>query len=157
VSTEARREVGRIGRAHGVRGFVYVILLTDRVQRVAPGAQLFAGDRPLTVVESRPQQQRWLIRFEGIDDRDAAEALTNSILFADRLDEDDDALWVHDLIGSQVIDQHGIDRGLCVAVIGNPAHDLLELQSGALVPVTFVSECGEGIIAVVVPDGLFDL
>jgi 16S rRNA processing protein RimM len=150
-------EVGRIGRAHGVRGQVYVSLITDRVERVDAGARLLAGAQWLTVAESRQQQQRWLVRFEGIDDRAGAEKLTNSILRAEPLADDDDALWVHDLIGSTVVDQQGIERGTCVSVIDNPAHDILELDSGALIPVVFVVGCRNGITTIDPPEGLFDL
>ena len=159
MSTDSLREVGRIGRAHGVHGEVYVSLITDRVERIAPGARLLAGSQWLTVTESREQnRQRWLVRFEGVDDRTAAEKLTNSILVAEPLVEDgDDALWVHDLIGSRVVDRQGVDRGTCVAVIDNPAHDILELDSGALVPVTFVITCSGGVTTIDPPQGLFDL
>ena len=161
LSTDALREVGRIGRAHGVQGELYVSLVTDRFERVEPGARLLAGSRWLTVVESRQQQQRWLVRFEGVDDRTAAEKLTNSTLQAEPLavddDGDDDALWVHDLIGSRVVDVQGIARGTCLAVIDNPAHDILELDSGALIPVTFVVSCQLGITTIDPPEGLFDL
>ena len=161
MSTDELREVGRIGRAHGVRGELYVSLITDRLERLAPGARLLAGSRWLTVLESRQQQQRWLVRFDGVDDRTAAEKLTNTPLQAEPLeeagDEDYDALWVHDLIGSRVVDHHGIDRGTCVAVIDNPAHDILELDTGALVPVAFVVTCRAGVITVAPPEGLFDI
>ena len=160
MSTDSLREVGRIGRAHGVHGELYVSLITDRVERVAPGARLLAGSKWLTVVESREQQQqKWLVRFDGVDDRSAAEKLTNSTLLAEPLPDvdDDDALWVHELIGSRVIDQLGVERGMCVAVIDNPAHDILELDSGVLIPVTFVVSCRAGITTVDPPDGLFDL
>jgi 16S rRNA processing protein RimM len=115
-----------------------------------------------TVVESRvQQQQRWLVRFEGIDDRTAAEKLTNTPLQAEPLDDidddDGDALWVHELIGSRVIDQQGVERGTCLAVIDNPAHDILELDTGALIPVTFVVSCRQGITTIDPPKGLFDL
>jgi 16S rRNA processing protein RimM len=153
------REVGRIGRAHGVQGAVYVSLITDRLERVAPGARLLAGSQWLTVAESRPQQQRWLVRFDGVDDRTAAEKLTNTTLQAEPLDDqdDDDALWVHELIGSRVVDQEGIERGTCIAVIDNPAHDILELDTGALIPVIFVVSCRDGLATIDPPDGLFDL
>ena len=158
MSTEALREVGRIGRAHGVGGEVYVVLITDRVERLAPGARLLAGSQWLTVSESRPQQQRWLVHFEGIDDRTMAEKLTNSILLAEPVvDDSDDGLWVHELIGSRVIDRQGVDRGTCVAVLDNPAHDILELDTGALVPVTFVLTCSGGVTTIDPPEGLFDL
>ena len=161
LSTDSLREVGRIGRAHGVLGELYVSLITDRVERLAPGARLLAGSHWLTVVESRRQQQRWLVRFDGVDDRTAAEKLTNSTLMAEPLrddaDVDEDALWVHELIGSRVVDQHGVEHGTCIAVIDNPAHDILELDTGALVPVTFVVTCGGGVTTVDPPEGLFDL
>jgi 16S rRNA processing protein RimM len=160
LSTDELREVGRVGRAHGVRGEVYVSLITDRVERLAVGARLLAGSHWLTVVESRQQQQRWLVQFEGIADRNAAENLTNSILFAEPLADaggDDDALWVHELIGSHVLDQQGVGRGTCIAVIDNPAHDLLELDNGTLIPVIFVVSCAGGTTIVDPPDGLFDL
>ena len=161
MSTEELREVGRIGRAHGVRGDLYVTLITDRVDRIAPGARLLAGSHWLTVADSRPQhgEQRWLVHFEGISDRTAAEKLTNAILRAESLPDGDrdDALWVHELIGSRVVDQQGIDRGECVAVVDNPAHDLLELDTGALVPVIFVVTCRDGVTTVDPPEGLFDL
>ncbi|HEX2783128.1 MAG TPA: ribosome maturation factor RimM [Ilumatobacteraceae bacterium] len=152
------REVGRIGRAHGVHGEVYVLLITDRVERLAPRARLLAGSQWLTVVESRQQQRRWLVRFEGIDDRTMAEKLTNSILFAEPMTADtDEGLWVHELIGSRIVDRQGVDRGTCVAVIDNPAHDILELDTGALIPVTFVVSCHEGLTTIDPPEGLFDL
>jgi 16S rRNA processing protein RimM len=158
LSTEQLREVGRIGRAHGVRGELYVSLITDRVERVAPGARLLAGARWLTVVESRQQQQRWLVLFDGVEDRNSAEKLTNSTLLAEPLvDDREDVLWVHELIGSRVVDRHGVERGTCVAVIDNPAHDILELDNGALVPVIFVVSCAGGIATIDPPDGLFDL
>ena len=157
MSTDSLREVGRIGRAHGVHGQVYVTLITDRLERVAPGARLLAGSHWLTVAESRQQQQRWLVRFDGVDDRAAAEKLTNSILRAEPVADDTDALWVHDLIGSTVVDQEGIERGTCVAVIDNPAHDILELDTGALIPVIFVVDCRSGITTIDPPEGLFDL
>jgi 16S rRNA processing protein RimM len=133
-------------------------LITDRVERLAPGARLLYGSQWLTVVESRQQQHRWLGRFEGVDDRTTAEKLTNSVLLAEPLtDHDDDALWVHELIGSRVVDQQGIERGTCIAVIDNPAHDILELDTGALIPVIFVVSCSNGVTVVDPPEGLFDL
>ncbi len=97
-----------------------------------------------------------------MDDRTAAEKLTNTTLQAVPLPADDagadeEALWVHDLIGSRVVDAEGVERGTCLAVIDNPAHDILELDTGALVPVTFVVSCQNGITTIDPPQGLFDL
>jgi 16S rRNA processing protein RimM len=149
-------EIGRVGRPHGVRGEVYVDLLTDREERLAVGSRLVARERSLTVLAARPSNGRWLVRFDGLDDRSDAERLTGVVLLAEPI-EDAEALWVHELIGSRVVELDGTDRGRCVSVVANPAHDLLELDSGALVPVTFVVSCADGVTTVDVPTGLFDL
>jgi 16S rRNA processing protein RimM len=149
-------EVGRIGRPHGIRGEVYVTLYTDRADRLEPGSRLWCRGEWITVVRSKRQGDRWLVVFEELTDRTTAERYTASTLSAPPLD-DADALWVHDLIGATVVEADGTARGRCVAVVHNPAADLLELESGALVPVTFVQSNVGGVITVDVPDGLFDL
>ena len=149
-------EVGRIGRAHGVRGDVFVSLTTDRVERVAVGSRLRAGTVWLTVTASSKSNDRWRVHFEGLDDRAAAEAMAGTLLWAEPID-DPDVLWVHHLIGSEVVEVGGTTRGRCVAVVDNPAADLLELESGALVPVTFVVSAADGVVTIDPPDGLFDL
>ncbi len=77
-------------------------------------------------------------------------------MFAEPLD-DPDELWVHELCGSSVIDQHGFDAGVITNVVANPAADLLELDTGHLVPLTFVVRREPGAVHVEVPDGLFEL
>ena len=142
-----------MAKAHGLRGEVIVALSTNRPERVAVGATLHTDDGPLTVRTSRPHQHRHIVHFEGVDTREAAEALHGTVLRAEPLD-DPDALWVHDLVGSVVVDQHGTDHGPVTAVEVNPASDLLVLEDGGLVPLTFVVEHADGRITVDVPDGL---
>ena len=149
-------EVGRIGRAHGVRGDVLVHLTTDRVERLAAGSRLKAGDRWLTVTAASRANDRWRVHFEGVEDRNAAEALARIVLAAEPID-DPDTLWIHQLIGSEVVELAGTRRGLCVAVVDNPAADLLELESGALVPATFVVSFADGVVTIDPPEGLFEL
>lgn len=150
-------EVGRIGRAHGVKGAVHVVLSTDRAERLAPGARVHDGTGWLTVVSSRSQAGgRFLVHFDGLDDRTTAEAMAGRVLSAEPI-HDPDALWIHELIGARLVDAAGVDRGVCVSVIDNPANDLIELDTGHLVPVTFVERVADGVIHVAAPDGLFDL
>jgi 16S rRNA processing protein RimM len=96
------------------------------------------------------------VKFDQIADRTAAERFANEPLYAEPLD-DPEALWAHELIGAEVVEVDGTRRGRCVTVLANPASDLLELESGALVPSVFVVSMSEGVITVDVPDGLFDL
>ena len=149
-------EVGRIGRAHGVKGEVYVSLSTDRADRLGGGSVLQTTGKPLTVVSAKESNGRWLVWFEGVADRTVAERLTGTALYAAPVD-DPDALWVHDLIGATVVEVDGTPRGTCTAVLANPAHDILELESGALVPVIFVVSNEGGVVTIDPPDGLFNL
>ena len=150
-------EVGFVKRAHGLRGEVVVSLITDRLERVAPGAVLLAGARTLTVEASRPHQKQFIVSFEGVLSREAAEALQGTVLSAEPLD-DPDELWVHDLIGASVQTVDGAPAGVVAAVQANPASDLLVLDTGALVPVLFVVERrDDGTVVIDPPEGLLEL
>jgi 16S rRNA processing protein RimM len=155
--TDRRLEVGRVVKAHGLRGEVVVSLISDYPDvRLAPGSILWAGEREVVVVSARPHQGRWLVQFEDVFDRTAAEAMASRTLYGQEL-EDPEAIWVHELIGSSVVEEGtGVERGRVVAVLANPAHELLELDSGALVPIVFVRSCSDGVTVVAVPEGLFD-
>jgi 16S rRNA processing protein RimM len=152
--------VGRITKAHGLRGEVVVDLLSSEEARLAPGAVLGSRVGELTVGSSRPHQGKWLVVFDGVGSREAAEALRGVELTGAPL-EDPDALWVHELVGAEVVDAAGVRRGRVRAVIPNPADDLLELDGGALVPVTFVvgfeGEGAQRVLRIDPPDGLFEL
>jgi len=150
-------EVGHIRRAHGLRGDVFVQLLSDSDARVAPGSELFADGERLVVESSRiASNRRRVVKFAQITDRTAAEKYANRALRGRPID-DPDALWVHEMIGCRVVETDGSDHGVCVAVLANPAADLLELDSGALVPSNFVVSLDGDTITVDTPDGLFDL
>jgi 16S rRNA processing protein RimM len=158
VTDSARLEVGRVTKAHGLRGEVVVDLVSDYPDvRLARGSRLWAGGEEVVVAASRPFQQRWLVRLEGVDDRDGADRLAGRTLTAEPI-EDPEALWVHELIGSLVVEEgSGVERGRVVAVVANPAHELLELDSGALVPIVFVQSHEDGVTRIAPPDGLFDV
>jgi 16S rRNA processing protein RimM len=154
----ARLELGRIGRPHGVRGEVTVVLTTNRPERREPGAVLHTEDRELVVAGARPHRDEWILAFEGVSSRAAAEELRGARLFGDPIDDPgDDALWAHDLIGSDVRDAHGHELGRVRAIERNPAHDLLVLDDGLLIPVVFVVGHEPGRVTVDPPDGLLDV
>jgi 16S rRNA processing protein RimM len=151
--------VGRIVKSHGLRGEVVVDLLSSEPEvRLARGAVLHTEGRgPLTVVSARPHQERWLVVFAEVPTREVADSMRGTELHGVPLD-DPDALWVHELVGAPVVDTAGGDRGRVKAVLANPADDLLELDGGALVPVTFVVGWDEDRRVVIdPPDGLFEL
>lgn len=156
-------EVGRISRPHGLSGEVVVDLVTNRLERVCVGAELTCrsgeGDagteRRLTVRGSRPFQGRHLVRFDGVDGREDAEALRGAVLLAPAV-SDPGALFVHELVGGEVVEADGTRRGRVVALQENPASDLLVLEDGTLVPLRFLVSLDHGVITVEVPTGLFE-
>ena len=149
-------EVGRVAKAHGLRGEVIVALSTDRTERLDPGTVLSTDDGELTVVTSQPHQRRWIVQFAGVESREAAEALHGLVLRAEPLD-DPDALFVHELIGSEVVDEAGTVLGTVESVEQNPASNLLVLDSGGLIPLRFLVERRGDCLVVEVPQGLLDL
>jgi 16S rRNA processing protein RimM len=153
---ETLLEVGRITKPHGLRGEVVVKLVSDRVDRLDPGAVLSSTRGDLVVRAARPHQDRWIVVFEGCTTREQADELRGVVLSAEPVD-DPDELWVHQLVGATVVTTAGDTVGRCTGVIANPAADLIELEGGALVPVVFVVDHGPERVVIDPPDGLFDL
>ncbi len=154
-------EVGRVTRPHGLHGGVVVELVTNRHERLAPGAVLHGPSGALTVTEASPLspaggRERWAVRFAELADRDAAEQLRGAALQATAID-DRDALWVHQLIGAGVVDIGGRALGEIRALEANPASDLLVLDSGVLIPLRFIRDAAPGLVTVDLPPGLVDL
>lgn len=141
-------------KPHGLRGETVVDLVTNRAERSTVGA-VFSSDRgQLRVTQVRPFQGRWLMTFEGVGSKEAADALRGTVLLAPALD-DADALWVHELVGSLAVSaDEGQELGRVVAVVANPASDLLELEDGTLVPARFVVAHSPGRVMVDVPEGI---
>lgn len=125
--------VGRVGKAHGVRGEVTVEVRTDDPEvRFAPGSRLFTsedGDAALVVERSHWHSGRLLVAFAGVADRTAAEQLRGILLYRaaeDRVPESD-AWYDHDLVGCAVRTERGL-VGTVSDVVHLPAQDLLAVR-----------------------------
>jgi 16S rRNA processing protein RimM len=142
--------VGRIGRAHGIRGEVGVEVRTDTPdERFVVGTALAtdpAKRGPLTVQAVRWHSGRLLVRFDGIDDRTAAEGLRGILLLAEIADGastgDPDEFFDHQLVGLNAVGVDGAQLGVVRDVIHAPGQDLLSVDrpdgTEALIP--FVTE-----------------
>lgn len=162
--------VGRVGRAHGVHGEVSVEISTDD-----PGARFALGSSlgtdppefgPLTVEAVRPHAGRLLIRFAGVADRTAAEALRGTLLLIDsaEISPSGDPEEFHDqeLIGLTVVTADGTEIGRVVdvehlgqdlLVVGRAAGDALIPFVRAIVPEVDVAG---GRVVIDPPPGLLD-
>ena len=150
-----------MARPHGLRGQVVVELWSNRPERMVPGARLQGPTGELEVVRATPQapvggHDRWLVSFRGVESRQNAEALRGALLTAAPL-SDADAWWVHELIGSEVVDSQGAVLGVVETVEANPASDLLVLGDGRLIPLRFIVARQPGRLTADLPPGLLDL
>ena len=136
--------IGRIGRAHGVRGDLFVEPMTDEPDhRYKDGTVLMTSDNTtLTVVTSKWHSGRFVVHFVGVDDRTSAEALRGQTLTIDvdptELPEDPDEFYDHQLVGLKVLLEDGSLVGVVNEVIHLPSQDLLSVKrdgdSEALIP-----------------------
>jgi len=136
-----------------------VQLWTDQTQRLDPGTVLASALGDLRVVSSKPfGDERFIVQFEGVADRNAADGLRGMDLEAEPIDAPG-TLWVHELLGATVRDAAGTELGRVAAVEANPASDLLVLESGGLIPIRFLTahDAVTGTVEVDIPDGLLDL
>lgn len=155
---EGMLEVGRVTKAHGLKGEVVVELTSERPERSERGASFAVAGGELTIGHAKPHGGRWIVRFDGVSTREQAEELRGTTLWAPPLDDTEGVLWVHELVGALVVEVDGTERGTVVSVVSNPASDLLELDNGALVPATFVVDGpANGTVTVSTPEGLFEL
>lgn len=135
--------VCRIGRAQGLKGEVTVRIYTDEPEwRFEPGAPLYSADgsTQYIVESSRTVRDRWIIKLEGCDDRNAAEALNGTELYGEADDAEEmleaDEWYPKDLIGleARIADDNalGLTAGLVVGtvvdVIDSPAQSLLKIR-----------------------------
>ncbi|MFF7548176.1 ribosome maturation factor RimM [Streptomyces canus] len=142
--------VARIGRAHGIKGDVTVEVRTDEPElRLAPGAVLATdppSTGPLTIETGRVHSGRLLLRFEGVKDRTAAEALRNTLLIAEvdpeELPEEEDEYYDHQLMDLDVVTADGVEVGRITEISHLPSQDLfiVERPDGSEVMIPFVEE-----------------
>lgn len=173
-SSRTQLRVGRLVKAHGLKGAIKLELYTDDPDgRFTPGATFTLQvpesspwhGKPLTVREFKWMNSHPVAFFDGVEDRSAAEELIRAILWIDEDAEapvEDDAWYDHQLVGLDVV-REGVVVGRVVRVEHFPAQDLLVVKVGEdeiLVP--FVKaivpevDLRDGRVVVTPPVGLFE-
>jgi 16S rRNA processing protein RimM len=175
ISSKTTLRVGRLVKAHGLKGAIKLELYTDSPnERFTPGAVLDLQvpdtspwfGKTVTVKELRWYNQAPVIFLEGIEDRDASETLIKAILLvkADTaaLPIEPDAWYDHQLVGLKVI-RDGVEIGQVTRVDHMPAQDLLAVKTGeteVLLPFVkaFVTnvDVTKGEVTITPPGGLFE-
>ena len=161
--------VGRVGKAHGVRGDVFVEPWTDSPEeRFADGAVLQGESQAFTVESTRLHSGKLVVHFQGLDDRNAVETIRGQVLSISAADrpaiDDPDEFYDTDLIGLAVRTIDGIELGPVTDVLHAPAGSLLSVDDHGrevLVPfrLEFVPtvDLAAKLVVIDPPDGLLDL
>lgn len=127
--------VGKITRAHGVRGEVSVLVLSETPDRFDVGSVLRLEDgRALTVERTRLDRGRLLVVFAGIPDREAAMRLGGEFLFISSTDLPElpeGSWWPHQIEGCEVLTEEGKPLGVVAEVVNTPANDIWVTRDGS--------------------------
>jgi 16S rRNA processing protein RimM len=130
---ERRIALAAVAGAHGVKGELRLKLFSDSVQSLSRPAKLFVGGAERRLIAIRDSGKAAVARFEGVNDRAAAEALRGSLIEVDRsaLPPLEEGEYYHaDLIGLPAVDRDGNSIGIIAAVENYGAGDLLEIELG---------------------------
>jgi 16S rRNA processing protein RimM len=138
---EAARQVvvGRLRKPHGLKGECTLFPLTDDPETIfAPGREVWvvnlAGETvagPLLVERSRSYHREWLVKFAGVESRDALDEFRKHFLGvpAGALGPlEDDEVYLHELDGFSVRLPDDTPLGLVSAVYELPAGIMIEVQ-----------------------------
>lgn len=145
-SSTVELTVGKVGRAHGLRGDVFVEVRTDEPERrFAPGVRFQTPRGSLVVAAARWHGARLVVTFLESSDRDAAERLRGVELRVDvpaeERPEDPDEFYDHQVRGLAAVTTDGVPVGVVTDVLHLPAQDVLVVDvEGREVLVPFVAE-----------------
>ena len=157
--------LGRVTAPVGIKGEVRVYPYTDEQTRFSAVEKVYAGSRPLKIEKVSYRKDMVVLKFEGVNTRNDAEALRNAELALPReemYEMDEDRYFVDDLIGIRVVLEDGSQVGVLKDIIENPAHDIYEIEkpdgSSFLLPAVkaFVLsvDTGAGLMTVRLIEGL---
>lgn len=168
IKKEDVYKIGRIGKAHGVKGEVTFNFDDDVFDRVDAEYLILEVDGilvPFFMEEYRFRSDSTaLVKFEDIDTQDRARELTNCDVYFPRelADNDEEEISWSFLVGFHIIDdQSGKDVGTIASIDDNTMNILFELEDGTLIPaseelITDIDKDNKT-ITIALPEGILDL
>lgn len=168
IKKEEVYKIGRIGKAHGVKGEVSFNFDDDIFDRVDAEYLILEVDGilvPFFMEEYRFRSDNTaLVKFEDIDTQDRARELTNCDVYFPRnlADDNEEEITYTFLVGFDIIDdQSGKNIGTIARIDDNTMNILFELEDGALIPaseelITDIDKDNKT-ITIALPEGILDL
>ena len=131
-ASNERIVIGRIGAAHGIRGELRIIPLTDFPERFAALREVMVGDELLHIESVKPQGKNFLMRFREYAVREDAQKLTGRLLTVARAEAaplDEGEYYVFDIVGLTVYDEEDNELGTVENVLRTGSNDVYAVRS----------------------------
>ncbi len=130
--TDTKILLAQIGSAHGIKGEVRVKPFGEADMLDQYGKLETKDGRKLKIKRMRPQKNMMVVKFEGVNTREEAEALNRVELYIDREKlpdlEDEDEFYIEDMIGMSVLGPDSEDLGTVITVSNFGAGDMVEVK-----------------------------
>ena len=119
-------EAGKIVNTHGIRGEVKLEPWADSPAFLLRLPALYLDEKPYKIEAAREHKGMLLVKFEGVDDINAAMALKNRVVCLDRADArlEAGAFFLADILGADVVDEAGVPLGKLVDIIEGAASNI---------------------------------
>mgnify|MGYP000982850255 FL=1 len=131
-TSNERIVIGRVGAAHGIRGELRIIPLTDFPERFAALREVMVGDELLHIESVKPQGKNFLMRFREYTVREDAQKLTGRLLTVARAEAaplDEGEYYVFDIVGLTVYDEEDNELGTVENVLRTGSNDVYAVRS----------------------------
>ena len=131
-TSNERIVIGRVGAAHGIRGELRIIPLTDFPERFAALREVMVGDELLHIESAKPQGKNFLMRFREYTVREDAQKLTGRLLTVARAEAaplDEGEYYVFDIVGLTVYDEENNELGTVENVLRTGSNDVYAVRT----------------------------
>ena len=131
-ASNERIVIGRVGAAHGIRGELRIIPLTDFPERFATLREVMVGDELLHIESVKPQGKNFLMRFREYAVREDAQKLTGRLLTVARAEAaplDEGEYYVFDIVGLTVYDEEDNELGTVENVLRTGSNDVYAVRT----------------------------
>ena len=131
-ASNERIVIGRVGAAHGIRGELRIIPLTDFPERFMSLREVMVGDELLHIESVKPQGKNFLMRFREYTVREDAQKLTGRLLTVARAEAaplDEGEYYVFDIVGLTVYDEENNELGTVENVLRTGSNDVYAVRS----------------------------
>ena len=124
-------KLGKVTAPQGIKGEVRVYPYTDEITRFSEIEGVLLDGRKRKIQNARYMKNMAVLKLEGIDDRNAAEAIRGKELLLSKEDlweQPEDTYFIDDLVGCAVVSEDGASVGMLKSIISRPAQDLYEIE-----------------------------